>query len=91
MSDHTEPPHPNCRCTDVGTTPANRKRGALGAVDAFLRDVTRLPDAHLRAAIDGQLDALNCVRRGERAWGSDDEIIDGLEVLAAELRRRTAR
>jgi hypothetical protein len=78
MSDRPAPPsHVNCRC-------APRH-------DDFLANVHGLSDAHLRAAIDGQLDAFAYVLAGKRAWGTRDEIAAGLEVLAGELRARHER
>lgn len=76
----TEPTPVNCRCTML----------PVGAVDSFLEGVRTLSDEHLRAAIDGQLDALRSVLKGKRAWGTREEITAGLEVMAAELRRRHA-
>jgi hypothetical protein len=58
--------------------------------DMLEQHVRDLPDPHLRAAIDGQLDALSALLRGKRAWGTQDEITDGLRVLAVELRQRHA-
>lgn len=55
-------------------------------------DVVRsLSDAHLAAAVDGQLDALSIALAGGAAWGSTDDIKEGLRRLTAEMERRRSK